>query len=341
MLCNKLKSILSTQLFKSFFLGGILFFMGILLAVAQEESMESSRIKLLNKSIQALTNAEFEWSNYEVILEDSVFTKQLDLLAKDSKFQFYYPAASEEGPMDVIPFHKSNMHFLDYNGDGFNDLIYEQLVTLYAGHQVKFIRWNSKEGMYQLDYEFEGRVVGIDPFLKQSEKQFDFQIHTYPCCDGYIQTVQDFSLVFKDLNAKPALNFLRKQTIVQSNLSHKPELPSLFVSVPKPDEHVTLKEETPVYFHSKRPLYHKLQIAVDSSRQGCQILGVLKAGVEIVLKSGPVDQRCPDLYLAAVAGQNAFSQNLKLLFRRTQQEHRYKLTPKVDEYFCWVSKASL
>ena len=191
------------------------------------------------KSISPIINKMHDWKDWETNYDSIAKFQRAEKIQGGQAINFIFEEFTDDNgdPVgDTIEYLQNNLHYLDYDNDGFEDLIFEQKLS-YRGHRIKVYRGNGKH--YDLAYKFTGMIVAMD--RDESNGALHLTIYDYPCCDGYVHVLQSYIPVMNNDTIQYQLN--RVDKYVESNVRRLKNLPESFIT----EESFTTKTEAVVY----------------------------------------------------------------------------------------------
>lgn len=201
------------------------------------------------RSVFPLIKEEFQWKDWEIQKDSAYKMNEIKKYKGDYPINFSYPGNYEEGEEELYPIYHSSLHFIDYNGDGTEDIIYEEFIAMNVGIMLKFLRGFGSH--YQHQYTFQGTIVKMGNQNKTGAKWFT--IHVYPCCDGYVHNLETYSPFIN--NDSVIYKQTEKLTYVESNIRRIKNLPYKF----NLDKKFIINTECFLYYNDKKPVYAKLE----------------------------------------------------------------------------------
>lgn len=206
------------------------------------------------KNIYPILSETHKWSKWENHYDSMHRIQRVLKLIPDSIHNIHVIGTDNDGREygTSIPFHATELHYLDYNHDGLEDLFFEQDLG-YRGHRVKM--YSNRGDRMILELNLQGMVVGMGT---DSVTQANwFVLYQYPCCDGYIHSLEYYWPVNKGNII--GYQVMKTEKFIQSNLSRKNNLPERFE---EPAE-LESREALVLYFRDKKPLYNRFIPKID------------------------------------------------------------------------------
>ena len=203
------------------------------------------------KSISPIINKMHDWKDWETNYDSIAKFQRAEKIQGGQAINFIFEEFTDDNgdPVgDTIEYLQNNLHYLDYDNDGFEDLIFEQKLS-YRGHRIKVYRGNGKH--YDLAYKFTGMIVAMD--RDESNGALHLTIYDYPCCDGYVHVLQSYIPVMNNDTIQYQLN--RVDKYVESNVRRLKNLPESFIT----EESFTTKTEAVVLYRAVRPVFQKFE----------------------------------------------------------------------------------
>ena len=205
------------------------------------------------KAVKPLIENPLIWEQWETE-HDSLYGKtEFDKIVSDKPVYFEWPKFDEE---DTVPeyrqFNPYSVHFIDYNNDGHEDIIYQEFISMNLGTEVKL--FTNKNGHYFEEGYYYGSIVEVG---RDVEGQVWFKLHQYPCCDGYVHQLKEYVPSKKD--GKFAFDLKQTITILQSTMASINTIPGQYY----PDslqKKMELTEDAVVYYRDRRPVYQKFEV---------------------------------------------------------------------------------
>lgn len=201
------------------------------------------------KSISPIINAQHTWKDWETEY-DSAQKFQRAQKVRGLLNLIFEEGVDHKGEIygDTLDIYPSNLHYLDYNNDGFEDLIIQQSMR-YRGHAIKMYS-GSKDSLV-LEKELRGMIVAMSK--DETNGGLNFTVYDYPCCDGYVHSLNFFSPVIVDNLIVPQL--IRSDKYIESNLKSFKNLPENFDS----EKTFRVKSKAVVWYKGTRPIYQKFE----------------------------------------------------------------------------------
>lgn len=205
------------------------------------------------KAVKSLIKNPLVWQQWETEY-DSLYEKtEFDKIVSDKPVYFEWPNFDEE---DTVPeyreFNPYSVHFIDYNNDGLEDIIYQEFISMTNGTRVKF--FTNYDGQYKQECHFYGRIVEMG---KDTVGQIWFKLHQYPCCDGYVHQLKEYVPSQKD--GKFVFDFKQTTTILQSTMASINTIPDQLYKDSLQNK-VELNSDAVIYYRDRRPVYQKFEV---------------------------------------------------------------------------------
>jgi hypothetical protein len=201
----------------------------------------------LYQSIFPLIKEQVDWEKWETKYDSIQKFERIDRIKGEEIINVIFDLGDPEDA-DTLDVYPSNLTFLDYNNDGFEDLIFQQGLG-YRGHTIKMYRGDGYN--YHLEAGYSGMIVKIIRDVQSG--MLSFIIYNYPCCDGFVHSLYRIEPAIVNDTVKYQLTHIDK--FLESNLKRIKMLPKKFNS-PKP---FTTKSDVIVLYRDRRPIYLKFE----------------------------------------------------------------------------------
>lgn len=146
---------------------------------------------------------------------------------------------------DTLEYTAGSLHYLDFDGDGKEDLFFAQNHGEYKGRFLKIYKSNGKK--LNLKYQLKGMIVAMGK--DDATGALWFTLYDYPCCDGYVHTLETYTPTKAKRSVTYRLSKVEK--FVEPNTTRLPKnIPEAFTL----ERSFKTNAETAVFFRPPGPM---------------------------------------------------------------------------------------
>lgn len=212
---------------------------------AEEDALFMSYLRFY-QSITPFIKEPYKWDRWETSYDSLQKMDRVFRILNEYQNNTEYKYTKEE--IDSVDIHPSELHILDYNGDGIEDLITQKFFG-YRGHATHLYAGDGTN--YRLDFGFQGMIVNCDQV--ETNSALKFIVYDYPCCDGYVHSL--YTIEPKLINNTIRYRLTQMDKFVESNLKRIKQLPDSF----NLKQNFTTTSDAVLFYRDYRPIYQKYQ----------------------------------------------------------------------------------